>query len=74
MHKKITLVISDNPEILHTPELLVESDETTPDVVSCTIRTLHNDIDTIIDVLEDAILYLCTLPEPNLTSDSNENK
>lgn len=67
MNKKITLVISDNPQ------LLVESDATTPDVASCTIRTLHNNIDTIIDELESAIQYLCTLPEPNLTSDSNEN-
>lgn len=73
MNKKITLVISDNPEKLHNPQLLVESDATTPDVASCTIRTLHNNIDTIIDELESAIQYLCELPTTNLTSNSNEN-
>lgn len=71
MNKKITLVISDNPEKLFNPQLLVESDATTPDVASCTIRTLHNNINTIIDELESALLYLHTL-HTNLTSDSNE--
>lgn len=74
MNKKITLVISDNPEILHNPQiqLLVESDETTSDVASRTIRTLHNNIDNIIDELESALLHLRALPI-TITSDSNEN-